>query len=111
MNIYIQRANRKNNIVIFGIQSDKDHLLKTNLVRLNVIFESSLTEKDINNIYLNRTKITIVVEYISFLKRQNIFKQLKLKGTGVSIIHDLRIEDQKNNKILERSQSQNSKSI
>lgn len=98
---HIERANRKNNIVIYGIQTDKNNLLKTTLSQLNEIFECNLVDRDINNIYLFGHKKTIVVEFISFLQKKNILKQLyKLKGTGISISHDLRPEDQQKNKIL-----------
>lgn len=99
----IERANRKNNILIFGIQTDQDNLLKTTLSQINVIFECNLTEKDLNNIYFIGKNNAIVVEFISFLQKKNIIKQLyKLKGTGISIANDLCFEDRKVNRILVR---------
>lgn len=97
----IERANRKNNIVIFGILPKKEDLLKTTLAQLNKLFDSNLGDKDINNIYSIGKKNTIIVEFTSYLQKKKIFQKLhRLKGTGISITNDLRPEDQKINKIL-----------
>lgn len=98
---FIERGRRKNNIVIFGLKTDQENLLKTTLSQLNRIFGSHLQEKDINNLYIIGKKDTVVVEFISYLQKEKIFRQLfKLKGTGISISNDLRPEDRKLNKIL-----------
>lgn len=98
---FIERANRKNNIVIFGIETDRENLLKTTISQLNNTFGCNLQERDINNLYVIGKKNTIIVEFVSYLSKKFIFKQLyKLKGTGISITNDLRPEDQKINKTL-----------
>ncbi|KAG5877725.1 hypothetical protein JTB14_037175 [Gonioctena quinquepunctata] len=99
--VYIERENKKNNIVIFGITTDWENLLNTTLEQLNIIFGCKLDERDINNIHLIGKKNTIIVEFISNLQKQKIFKHLyKLKGTGISITHDLRPEDRELNRNL-----------
>ncbi|KAG5885162.1 hypothetical protein JTB14_037610 [Gonioctena quinquepunctata] len=95
--VYIERENKKNNIV-FGITTDWENLLNTTLEQLNIIFGCKLDERDMNNI---GKKNTIIVEFISNLQKQKIFKHLyKLKGTGISITHDLRPEDRELNRNL-----------
>lgn len=68
--IHIERFNRKNNIVIFGILTNNENLLNTTLEQLNSIFDCNLTYSDINNIHRIGNKNTIVVEFISFLKKK-----------------------------------------
>ncbi|KAG5878587.1 hypothetical protein JTB14_008961 [Gonioctena quinquepunctata] len=99
--VYIERENKKNNIVIFGITTDWENLLNTTLEQLNIIFGCELDERDINNIHPIGKKNTIIVEFILNLQKQKIFKHLyKLKGTGISITHDLRPEDRELNRNL-----------
>lgn len=98
---FLERTNRKNNIVIFGVKPRKEDLLKTTLTQVNSILQSNIAEKDINNIYSIGKKNTIVVEFISYLQKKNICQHLhKLKGTGISITNDLCPEDQKTHKTL-----------
>ncbi|KAG5858441.1 hypothetical protein JTB14_002805, partial [Gonioctena quinquepunctata] len=87
----------------FGLftSNDWENLLNTTLEQLNIIFGCKLDERDINNIHLIGKKNTIIVEFISNLQKQKIFKHLyKLKGTGISITHDLRPEDRELNRNL-----------
>lgn len=99
--VSIERANRKNNIVIFGLKTNQENLLRTTLSQLNRIFGTNIQEKDINNLYIIGKKDTVIVEFISYIQKKNIFRQLfKLKGTGITISDDLRPEDRKLNKNL-----------
>lgn len=99
--ISIERFNRRNNIAIFGIEANKNELLEVTTGKLNVIFGSNLTERDINNIYSIGKKGVVILEFLSYIQKQKIFQNLKkLRGTGISISHDLRIEDQVINKAL-----------
>lgn len=99
--ISIERFNRRNNIVIFGIEANKNELLEVTTGKLNGIFGSNLTEGDINNIYSIGKKGVVILEFLSYIQKQKIFQNLKkLRGTGISISHDLRIEDQVINKAL-----------
>ncbi|KAG5883746.1 hypothetical protein JTB14_023168 [Gonioctena quinquepunctata] len=98
--VEIERFNKRNNIVIFGVEAKKDNVLEVT-GKLNEIFNCSLSEKDVNNIYLIGKKGTIILEFISYLQKLKIFQNLKkLRGTGISVSHDLGPEDQATNKIL-----------
>lgn len=92
----IERRNRRNNIVIFGVRASADNLLKVTLDKLNGIFELQLSERDIDNVYIIGIKNTIIVEFVSYLKKLSVLQNCrKLKGTGISIADDLCPEDQK----------------
>nr|CAH7717723.1 unnamed protein product [Callosobruchus chinensis] len=98
---------RRNNIVIFGLQiKNQDNLLEETLAELKRLLNFELTSGDINNIYLvdkNKEKSPIILEFISLLKKQLLFKLLhKLKSTGVSIANDLSYEGRKIQKELVR---------
>lgn len=105
----LDRKLRRNNIVVFGLKVEKSDLLKNSLQKLNSLLNTFFTWSDINNIYLvgKDQDSRIVIEFLSFLKKQAIFSNIqKLKGTGVGIVNDLNIEDQKEQKsIKETSQA------
>lgn len=97
----LERKNRENNIVIFGIHANRDNLLNITVEKLNDLLGITIKENDINKIYHIGNKNTILLEFTTFITKQNLFKNIrKLKGTGVYINHDLRPEDQKTHKIL-----------
>lgn len=99
----LERKIRKNNIIIFGLVPQKETLLSDTLGSLNQFLELTLSKSDINNIYTigNSDKPPIVIEFLSFLTKSEIFKNIqKLRGTGVSITNDLSVEDRKEQKIL-----------
>ncbi|KAG5899686.1 hypothetical protein JTB14_015176 [Gonioctena quinquepunctata] len=99
--VEIERFNKRNNIVIFGIEANTDNVLEVTTGKLNEIFNCSLSEKEVNNIYLIGKKGTIILEFISYLQKLKFFQNLKkLQGTGISVSHDLGPEDQATNKIL-----------
>ncbi|CAH1110327.1 unnamed protein product [Psylliodes chrysocephalus] len=74
---YIERSNKRNNIVIFGIQANKNNLLNTTIEKLNQIFGCDLVERDINNIYIIGNKGTVILEFVTFLTKQKIIQNLK----------------------------------
>nr|CAI5850422.1 unnamed protein product [Callosobruchus analis] len=97
----LERKLRRNNIVIFGLQiKNKDNLLLETLDEL----KNLLSIGDINNIFQvdkNTDKSPIILEFISLLKKQLVFKQVqKLKGTGVAIANDQSHEDRQLQKKL-----------
>ncbi|KAG5896861.1 hypothetical protein JTB14_017675 [Gonioctena quinquepunctata] len=92
--VYIERENKKNNIVIFGITTDWENLLNTTLEQLNIIFGCKLDERDINNIHLIGKKNTIIVEFISNLQKQkysNIFISSRALASPLHMTYDLKI--------------------
>lgn len=92
--IAVERKIRKNNIVIFGTTFDSnivDNVLKI----FNEVIGVNIQESDLNNIYKLGKKNVIIVEFLSYLKKQAIFRNLKkLKGIGITITDDLCPEDQ-----------------
>ncbi|CAG9816518.1 unnamed protein product [Phaedon cochleariae] len=99
--IYIERFNKRNNIVIFGMEADKDNILEATIEKLNEIFNCNFSERNINNIYFIGKKSKIILEFISYLQKQKFFQTLKkLRGSVISISHDLGPEDQVKNEIL-----------
>lgn len=99
---------RKNNIVIFGLKSGNSDVVQVTINKLNELFELQLSRADINNIYKTGKSDNkpIVVEFVSFLKKSDIFKSADklraLKGTGISVASDLCKEDRLQRKILRK---------
>lgn len=100
--INLDRKVRKNNIIIFGLEEvSEKNLLNYVLKKLNETLHIDLRDTDINNIYKIGSKNTILLEFISHLRKQLVFKNIKkLKGSNISITNDLCPEDQNNRKIL-----------
>lgn len=88
----LERVNKKNNIIVFGIPSTKEAIAEGHsLEELNNILTTNIQQSDISDIYpLGRgPNSPLKVEFISFIKKKEIFKNIsKLKGTTVSISHD-----------------------
>lgn len=100
---FLERKIRKNNIIIFGLNPQKENLIANTIKTLNQLLEVNLSKSDINNIYTvgYKNKLPVVIEFLSFLTKTEIFKNVsKLRGTGISITHDLPVEDRKEQKIL-----------
>lgn len=105
--LYLERKSRKNNIIIFGLEI-KEHLLKETITTLNSLLNLNYSESDINNIYKigQGSNPPIVVEFISFLRKIEVFKDLdklkKLKEKNIAISNDLCEEDRKEQKLLRK---------
>lgn len=106
--VTLERRLRKNNIVLFGLNIDKENIVAGTIEQLNNLFELNITVADINNIYKigGSEKPPVVVEFISFLKKQEIFKnpeKLKsLRSKNVSVSNDLCYEDRLEQETLRR---------
>lgn len=100
--ITLERKIRKNNIVIFGLETEKNtDLLNQVLNKLNALLNTDISHTHVNDIYRVGKKNTIILELISHLQKKRIFQEIKkLKGTGISIANDLCKEDRQNNQIL-----------
>lgn len=101
-----ERKLRKNNLVIFGLTVHKENIVQQTVAELNSLLQTNILITDVNNCY-TIGKQGILLELTSYLKKQEIFKNLhKLKGTGrkISIVNDLCPEDQKNHKKLREHQ-------
>lgn len=83
---------------------DKADYINSTLQKLNNLLGTEIIRSDLNNIYLGRegeAKQRINIEFISYLKKQEVFEHVKnLKGTGVVIVNDLSYEERKVQKIL-----------
>ena len=104
--LFLERKVRKNNIIIFGLDIKDENLVEKVISSLNNLLDLKVTTSEINNVYKigKNNKPPIVVEFVSFLKKKEIFnipeKLKSLKGTNVSISNDLCQEDRQNNKVL-----------
>lgn len=101
--IQLDRIQRKNNIIIFGLQSSPQNLLNFVIDKLEQLLEIKINKHYINNIYQLKGKNPnpIKLEFTSNLVKQEIVKNSKkLKGTNISIVHDLCLEDREDNKVL-----------
>lgn len=103
---YLERTNKKNNIIIFGLIKDDEKITTTLIIQeLNKLLELNLAETDINNLYrLGQFENSPVkVEFISYLKKIQVLKNCsKLKGTNISIVHDLTPQQRQDNQILKK---------
>lgn len=104
--LVLERQIRKNNIIIFGLApTEQENLATFVLEELNNLLQTTLSESDLNNIYVLKTQngTPIKLEFTSYLKKQQIFQNLsKLKGTKISIVHDQCYEDRVKTKVLTR---------
>lgn len=109
--VYLERKNRKNNVVIFGIINQPDQLtdlLQSTIQSINYLLGTNITEDHINNIYTigKSRNPPIVLEFISFLKKITLFSNKenfkKLKEHGISIANDLSLEDREGQQTLRR---------
>ncbi|CAG9759560.1 unnamed protein product [Ceutorhynchus assimilis] len=104
----LERSQRKNNIVLFGLNSSKENLLDHTLNTLNKYLETNITNTDINNIYQIGKSATqpIVIQFVTFLKKQTLFQNKEklqtLREHGLSITNDLCKEDQDELKVLRK---------
>lgn len=103
--VQLQRRIRKNNVVIFGINSSETNLLEyiLNLFKETLEIETYATE--INDVYRigpkDKPSQPVIVEFISYQKKLIIQKNAKkLKGKNLSITQDQCYEDRATHKIL-----------
>lgn len=104
--VLLERKQRKNNIVLFGIETSNENLSTVVLKKLNETLETSLEITDFNNVYkINRSpKSPVIVEFVSFYKKLVLFrdksKLKELKNFGIAIANDLCTEDRLIQKVL-----------
>ena len=103
---YIERKQRKNNIVIFGLHPE-DYKLETLVGSCSELFREkakvSVDPSFINNIYALGTSSErpVVVELTTYIKKLEILKAAKnLKGSNIYISHDLTKSQQETRKTL-----------
>lgn len=100
----LEKSLRKNNIVIFGLQCIEENLLEYTIEQLNNHLDLTLTENDVNNIYMlgkQAENIPIKIEFTRYLQKQNVLRNcFKLKNTDIRIHEDLSIEERAEKRIL-----------
>ena len=68
----LERKKRKNNIIIFGLVTETEHILNNTIDKVNSLLNVNIKKTDINNIYTigkNPQKRGILIEFISFLTK------------------------------------------
>ncbi|CAH1112290.1 unnamed protein product [Psylliodes chrysocephalus] len=102
----LERQNKRNNIIIFGIKSSVPDILTRNICdKLNNLLNLKLTVDQINNIYClgNVPQVPVKVEFISTNTKLQVLKNCSnLKGTNIIISHDLTTSQRETNNILRR---------
>lgn len=98
---------RKNNLVIYGVGEEENADITSIITKIfSEKLDIQITSFDINNIYRVGTKSEdkrrpVILELVRYIKKQEIFAQVpKLKGTGISLAHDLTPEEREEKKIL-----------
>lgn len=102
----LETRDKKNNIIVFGINKPEDTLSPQYICqKLNHLLDIDLTELDLNNAYPlgNSENSPIKVEFVRYLKKDTVLQNChKLKGTNISISHDLTFKQRSENKTLRR---------
>lgn len=100
----LERNQRKNNLIIFGLQlANTDNVKQFVQRKLNELMGIGLQEQDINNIYSfgKSENRTVKLELTTYLKKQHVLANgKKLKGTGIFISNDLTETQRKEYKTL-----------
>lgn len=99
-----ERNSRRNNLIIFGLTKPSagdplDYIRE----KIHLLLGITVTESDINDYYTlgKSDNSPIKIEFLSNLKKREIFLNAKkLKGTGVSIAHDLTVTQREELRIL-----------
>ncbi|CAG9812856.1 unnamed protein product [Phaedon cochleariae] len=102
-----RRKQKNNNLVIFGIEeAEETETLKTVQETIQEKLNIKLENADVNNTFRigkrNTTrKRPVILELVRNLKKQEILKNcFKLKGTDISVSHDLTESERKEKKVL-----------
>lgn len=106
---YLEKANKKNNIIIFGLEVTNERLPLPQLAsfvceKLKEFLHIQIGISDINNVYLigkNQTKRPVIIEFISRIKKYEVLQaRINLKGSRIYINNDLTTDEIKEYKIL-----------
>lgn len=104
---FVKRKLKNNNIVLFGIkEADEIDTLSTVQKTLEDKLDIKLENTEVNNTFrIGKRNSTnerpVILELVRNLKKQEILKNcFKLKGTGISVGHDLTKTERKEKKVL-----------
>lgn len=104
---YLHNKNRKNNVVIVGLEIRGD-LLENTIQQISDLVDVEITAKDVNNIYRigrneEQLKKPILLEFVTQIKKQEVLRNAnKLKGKKIFINHEYSQENLKIQKILRK---------
>lgn len=100
----LERKSRENGIVIFGMKTKEEGIsLEFVFEEIHRLLGVAISRSDVNNFVWikNARNNPIKLNLVSNLKKQEIFRNCKkLKGTQISIAHDLTFEQREDNKLL-----------
>lgn len=102
----LERQQNSTNIVIFGLNKER-HEISFEYLRdeLQSLLQIDLSINQIKNIHClgSQKNCPVKVEFVSYLTKKNIFANCKkLKGTGISIAHDLTAQQRADLVVLKR---------
>lgn len=101
----LDRSQRRNNLVIFGLGTRSEYSVDSICNKLNSYLGTSLTEHDLNDAYpLGRSdRCPVKLEFASHIKKKLVLQNCrKLKGTAVSISQDLTEIQREEAKVLRK---------
>lgn len=102
----LERAIRKNNIIIFGLEAGEESLIDIIVQKINSLLKLNIDVRDINNARKigKKARPPIVVEFVRYQTKSLIFQQKEalrqLKGTNIAISNDLCRADRIRHRIL-----------
>ncbi|KAG5861476.1 hypothetical protein JTB14_016707 [Gonioctena quinquepunctata] len=105
--IDLERAIRKNNLIVFGLDVEKQNLLEVTLSKFNSALEENIVQNEIEDIYTigdrNNQKPIVIIKFISYLRKNYLFANEKnFKVTGIAITNDLCFGDRKDKEYLKK---------
>lgn len=98
-----ERLQKKNNIIIFGLEANSKLTSKYICTELNRLLSTRVETSEINDYYKlgDLPNSPIKVEFVSYQTKKYIFDHTKnLRGTAVSVAHDLTPEQRQENRRL-----------
>lgn len=101
----LEKSSRKNNLIIFGLETDKipENLTEFVVDLVKNRLQTEIHESEINNVYKIKTRrgTPVKIELVSYLKKVEILKKAgNLKGTGISLVHDLDFQERRDRQVL-----------
>lgn len=100
----LEKFQRKNNVIIFGLPPVKENLLGHVLQILNQHLQLNIQSSEVNNVYTfgrNPNKKPVVLSLISYIRKQEIVKNSRLlKPTGIFISDDLTVKERQDQQTL-----------
>ncbi|KAG5893471.1 hypothetical protein JTB14_031249 [Gonioctena quinquepunctata] len=103
---YLKRAQNKKNIVVFGLKKKREEVVaEISWEDLRDLLGVNLDTKDFVDVYpLGKTDVCpIEIEFVSNIRKREVLENCsRLKGTNISIVHDVIPTRRSENKILRK---------